>query len=171
MQYQIKRLTPEDAEQYHQIRLEGFRLQYREFRYSPEDEMSLPPGAIATRLQRDFVVRAYMQDELIGIGGITRCAGFKLNHRAILWRMYVRPNYRRKGVANVVMDELLTYAHERNIERIILTVVSENVKAINFYKHYGFIPYGVDASAIKLRGGTYLDEVLMAHSLLPKKRQ
>lgn len=75
------------------------------------------------------------------------------------------------GMSKMIMDELLPYAHERNMERIILMVVSSNVKAINFYKHCDFIPYGVAASAIKLRDVTYLDEVLMAHSLLPKERQ
>lgn len=75
------------------------------------------------------------------------------------------------GMSKNDNGRVVTLCHERNIERIILMVVSSNVKAINFYKHCDFIPYGVAASAIKLRDVTHLDEVLMAHSLLPKERQ
>jgi ribosomal protein S18 acetylase RimI-like enzyme len=157
----VKRLVPADAERFRSIRLEGFRLQEREFRFSPADELAIPLDTVKARLDADFVAGAFVDDELVGIGGLTRLAGSKLNHRALLWGMYVNAAHRGSGVADQIMQALIDFATKAGIESIILTVMSENETACRFYRRWGFTVYGTDRSSMKLEDGSYLDDTLM----------
>jgi len=165
MTYKIKRLKTDDYEAYRQIRIEGFTQQEREFRFSSEDEINITKDSVINRLNSDFIIGVYQTETLIGIGGLTQFIGSKLHHRALLWGMYVRSQYRGKNVANNIMNSLIDHAVNIQIEKIILTVVSDNIKAIRFYKKWKFTPYAIDANAIKLKHNEYLDEILMVRNL------
>lgn len=123
--------------------------------------MALSKDSVIERLKFDFVVGSYDAGTLIGMGGLTRFTGSKTSHRTLLWGMYVRPQYRGRGVANKIMNALIQHAKDIGMEQIILTVVSENIAAIHFYKKWGFLPYGIDPLAIKIKDNDYLDEMLM----------
>jgi RimJ/RimL family protein N-acetyltransferase len=157
----VRRLTPEEAESFRDVRLEGVRLQDREFRFSTEDELAIPMSALRARMETDFIVGAFVGDELVGIGGLTRQAGSKLSHRALLWGMYIKAAHRRSGLSDTMMQTLLDFAEQSEIESVILTVVSHNEVASRFYSRWGFIAYGIDRSVVKLADGSYLDETLM----------
>lgn len=161
----VRRLMPENAEIFRAIRLEGFRLQDREFRFSPEDELAVPLETVRARLQTDFVVGAFVSGELVGIAGLSRQGGAKLNHRALLWGMYVKANYRGSGTSNAIMQMLVEYAEKSGTEYIILTVARENSIANRFYERWGFNAYGIDKYAIKLADGSYIDELLMVRCM------
>lgn len=165
MHYELKRLGAEDFEDYHQIRIEGFEQQEREFRFSSQDEIKLPKNVVIERLKSDFIVGSYYDGHIVGIAGITRFVGSKLKHRALLWGMYVRPQYRGKNVANAIISSLINHSTDVGIESIVLTVVSSNLHAINFYKKWHFIPYAIDPYAVKLNNDDYLDEVLMVRRI------
>ncbi|MDI2113324.1 GNAT family N-acetyltransferase [Commensalibacter nepenthis] len=109
----------------------------------------LSKSVVIERLKSDFIIGSYENNNLIGIGGLTRFAGSKLQHRALLWGMYVRSEYRGKNVANTIMSLLIGHATDSKIERVILTVVSSNLRAISFYKKWKFISYGFDPYAVK----------------------
>jgi ribosomal protein S18 acetylase RimI-like enzyme len=158
----VRRLTQEDAESFRALRLEGFRLQERAFRYAPDDELAIPMHVVKARLETDFVAGAFMGGELVGIGGLSRQLGSKLKHRALLWGMYIKPAYRGSGVSNVMMQRLIGFAEQSGFESIILTVVSDNAPAQRFYARWGFTAYGLDRLAVKLADGSYVDETLMA---------
>lgn len=165
MHYIIKRLDANDYESYHKLRIEGATLQENEFRYSAQDEIKLSKQNTIERLNSDFVIGAYHADSLIGIGGISQFSGSKINHRALLWGMYVRKENRGTDAANQIIDSLINHSSHIKIEKLLLTVVSDNIKAIHFYKKWGFVPYAIDANAVKISNGNYLDEILMVRSL------
>lgn len=166
MMLNTKRLTVMDCEQYVQLRVEGFTHQTREFRFSPQDERGLKKDDIINRIKHEFIIGVFDQAELIAIGGVTPYSGSKLNHRALLWGMYVKPDYRGLGLSNKIVESLLSESKERAIEQVLLTVVSENKTAINLYEKWGFTPYAIDRLAVKVGENDYLDEMLMVKSLI-----
>lgn len=58
--------------------------------------------------------------------------------QAFLGFMYVRPEYRGRGINKIVMDELLAWAKKEGHTEVRLTVYSENESAIRAYEKVGF---------------------------------
>lgn len=155
----LRRLGPADAAAFKTLRLEGFALQPGEFRYAPEDEAEMPLAEVEARLARDFVVGAFCGGALVGVAGLQRCAGVKIRHKALLWGMYLRGEFRGSGAADAMMAALLAEAR-RSVEIVTLTVISDNARALRFYRRWGFAAYGVEPAAVKRDGG-YFDETAM----------
>lgn len=51
--------------------------------------------------------------------------------------LYVRPEYRRLGVAKTLMDELKAVAMKHGCRRVTWTVLKENGRAVRFYESLG----------------------------------
>jgi GNAT superfamily N-acetyltransferase len=160
-QLDARRLSSSDAAAFQMLRLEGFRLHEREFRYAPEDEIHLSPTNISERLDRDFVVGVFSGARLIAIAGLGANNGAKTRHKTLLWGMYVQAAFRGSGAADMLMSAIVDHARS-HAESIHLTVVRDNRRAVRFYERWGFLAYGVEPRAIKLADGSYLDETLMA---------
>ncbi|MBM3561911.1 MAG: GNAT family N-acetyltransferase [Alphaproteobacteria bacterium] len=163
MRATCRRLNAQDAQDFQALRLEGFRLEPRAFRFASEDEAHVTPAAVAERLQRDFVVGAFSAEDaqLIGVGGLAWSDGVKTRHKALLYGMYVKAPHRGSGVADEIMKRLIDEASAK-VEIITLTVVSSNLRALRFYQRWGFRAYGVEERSAKNEDGDYLDETLMA---------
>jgi len=54
--------------------------------------------------------------------------------------MYVKPEYRGKGVNNLVLEGLKEWCHERGIRELRLEVYTENLPALKAYEKAGFKP-------------------------------
>ena len=59
---------------------------------------------------------------------------------AYLGFMYVRPEFRGKGINNIVIQKLVNWAHQKNIYEIQLDVYAKNESALKAYKKFGFKP-------------------------------
>jgi RimJ/RimL family protein N-acetyltransferase len=73
--------------------------------------------------------------------------------------MYVRPAARNSGLGKKLVAAVLNHACAR-VEKVQLTVVSENERARRLYSTLGFVEYGFEKRALK-QDGRYYDEVLM----------
>ncbi|PWB84259.1 MAG: GNAT family N-acetyltransferase [Methylocystaceae bacterium] len=160
MSLSARRLDATDAAAFQALRLEGFRLQEREFRFAPEDEAGFALTDIGARLARDFVMGVFAGGRMIGVAGLTRFAGVKVRHKALLWGMYVRVEFRGSGAADMLMSAIVEHA-DGLVETITLTVIAENRRAIRFYERWGFAIHGVEPVSVKLPNGDYLGEALM----------
>ncbi|WP_353959930.1 GNAT family N-acetyltransferase [Chryseobacterium tructae] len=60
---------------------------------------------------------------------------------AYLGFMYVKPEYRGKGINKIITDELINWAKSRNISEIRLDVYAENESAVRAYEKAGFEPH------------------------------
>lgn len=165
MSFSMRRLEAADAAEFQRLRLEAFRLQEREFRFAPEDEADLPLADVASRLERDFVVGAFIETDMIGVAGLSRFTGMKVRHKGLLWGMYVRAECRGSGAADRLMAAIVDQA-EGAIEAITLTVIADNRRAVRFYERWGFAIYGTEPASVKLPNGAYLDEALMIKRLV-----
>lgn len=63
----------------------------------------------------------------------------------------VMPNYRRHGIGTQLLDEVVSYAKQMDINEISLSVWGENEKAIQFYKNYGFHIDNENTTWIKMK--------------------
>lgn len=155
----IVRLTPADAERYRAVRLEGLRGDPSGFRYSEAEDERIEASNWSARLAREFVVGAEQDGELVGVGGFSRFAGEKLDHKGLIWGMYVRPHARGTGAADAIMRALIAHARER-VRQLQLTVMADNARARAFYERHGFEHYATEPEAVR-RGDAYVDEALM----------
>jgi ribosomal protein S18 acetylase RimI-like enzyme len=82
-------------------------------------------------------------------------------HRGFIAGLYVRPDFRRRGLARALITEVLVRARRDNsLRRIYLTVVTIQDPAIQLYKSLGFSIYGTEHEAFSHQGQFY-DEHLM----------
>jgi GNAT superfamily N-acetyltransferase len=160
----VRRLTAADAPEFRRVRLEGFTASPDLFRIAAEEEAELSGEAVAARLEREHVVGGFVDGELQGIGGLTRFAGTRLDHRALLWGMYVRAEARGAGVGDAIVGALFDEARRIGVRSVLLTVIAGNERAERLYRRWGFERYGVEPGAVRTGSG-YVDEALMIRRL------
>ena len=166
---ELRRLYPEDAALFREIRLEGLQRDPDAFGGTFEVESAKPLAFFAERLGGSIVLGAFRGLELLGVAGFAVQPGPKHAHKGLLWGMYVRPSARQTGVARRLVEAIIEQARKR-VELIQLRVISENKAARRLYAGLGFQEYGVERRAAKYRG-KYHDDVLMAKMLLPEPGQ
>ncbi len=57
---------------------------------------------------------------------------------AKLKRMYILPDFQKRGIGNELLDKCIEYCRNSNFSRIILTTYLEMEGAVKFYKGKGF---------------------------------
>ena len=80
------------------------------------------------------VVIAYINDVPVGCGAIK----FYGDGAAEVKRMYVRNDYRRRGVARMMLNELEYWAEELNFNACILETGKKHPEAIALYQKKGY---------------------------------
>lgn len=84
-----------------------------------------------------------------------------LRHKAEIWGLYVKPEYRKNNIATSLIQHLVQSAKDNlGTEQILLKVAVPNSKAYSLYLKLGFLVYGTEIRALKV-GDQYVDEYLM----------
>ncbi len=132
------------------------------FRISPEDEKDAPfPTGDAPD---SFTLGAFEDGRLAGVVSFQREGRDrrKLRHKGLLFRMYVDPQWRGKGVGRALIETLLERAATLgDVEQINLTVVSNNPIAKKLYEKFGFVSFAVEKNALKWKGHYYTEEQMV----------
>lgn len=114
---------------------------------------------------RNFMVNAYLDDELVGNLGVSVVRPHvKYLHRGYLG-MSIRQEYTGMGLGSFMMKTALEQAKENGFEQVELGVYSDNLGARHMYTKMGFAEYGMNPRAFKLKDGTYVDEIIMVNFL------
>jgi RimJ/RimL family protein N-acetyltransferase len=156
---QIVRLTAADVGRFRAVRLEGLRSDPAGFRYSVAEDEAMSSSVWAERLDRDFVVAVEQDGEILGVGGFSRLAGEKLEHKGLIWGMYVRARARGTGAADAIMRALIAHARA-HVRQVQLTVLANNARARAVYERHGFVHYATEPEAVR-QGDEYYDEASM----------
>ncbi|RAZ70225.1 GNAT family N-acetyltransferase [Planococcus maitriensis] len=164
---EYRRLTPEDAEQYRELRLMALRTDADAFSTDFNEARQRPVSATAKNLANPAAVTfgAYGEGRLLAIMTLFRLSGKKTSHRAEVLAVYAREESRGAGIASTLFGHLLAFAGEwEGLEQLELAVNSENSRAIDFYDRFGFTRIGILPNA-QQTDGRYIDELMMVLKL------
>jgi ribosomal protein S18 acetylase RimI-like enzyme len=162
MMLSIRRLTPTDADAFFAMRLRCMAEAYDYFRSSVADIEADGIEDCVRRLASPHVriVGAFQNDTLVGIGGIAREARDKLNHKALLWGMFVASEAAGQGVGTAIVDALIAEA-QGFVRSLTLTLAADNDRARMLYERCGFTVYGREPQSVRQGENQYIDELLM----------
>jgi RimJ/RimL family protein N-acetyltransferase len=157
----IRRLTIADAEAFYAMRLRCMEEAFDFFRSSVADIEADGLADCERRLQSEHVriVGAFENDVLVGIGGISREARDKLDHKALLWGMFVVSEAAGKGIGKAIVEALIAEA-QGFVRSLHLTLVADNDRARMLYERCGFVVYGREPQSVR-QNDVYVDELLM----------
>ena len=169
----IRTLTPADVHEYRVLRLAALHEQPPAFGTPAAKEEKLALEAVAARLQASedtYILGAFSDDILVGTIRFARFDEANEKHRGCMAGLYVRPDFRRRGLARALATSVLERARrDPGLRRIHLTVVTAQDAAIQLYKSLGFRIYGTEHEAFSNQGQFY-DEHLMELLLQTKTK-
>jgi len=157
---EIRKLSPSDAAAFIKIRLAALRESPNAFMMDTVDEENETPQTILPRIYDEnqpsetFVIGAFDQGQLIGTSAFKRKKWRKLRHRGTLWGVYILPDYRKRGIAHILLQKTIDTAREiSELDQITLEVSGKFQR--NFYESLGFVAWGVEKNGTKI-GENYL---------------
>lgn len=158
----LLRAQVEHADDFRTIRLDALKSHPTAFSADIEAHKTLD---YAQRIRENLgsagaIYFAYIGDQIAGMTGVRRMYSSKTNHNAHIWGVYVKAEFRRRGLARSLMDACLHWSKENEAAIVKLAIVIPNPGVYSFYKGYGFKPYGTEPKAVKI-DGVYYDEILM----------
>ena len=123
--------------------------QIRDLVYCVLDEYGLKPDPGCTDADLADIEQAYFarggafyvleteDGSIIGAYGLYRMD----EHTCELRKMYLRRDYRAKGLGKRLLEDALTQARERGFTKVVLETASVLKEAIALYQSYGFTPH------------------------------
>jgi ribosomal protein S18 acetylase RimI-like enzyme len=159
----IRKLSPNDVDQFTRLRRESFKLAPLSF--EQEGDVILDPSVVMSQLEctdDQFILGFFDVDgRLGGMMGFNRYIPNKRKHRSYLWGVYLSEKLRGQGIARQLLRQLIQEARSmEGLERIILTVSNHATEALKLYRAEGFVEFGREPGAAKT-GAVRMDEVYM----------
>jgi RimJ/RimL family protein N-acetyltransferase len=81
-----------------------------------------------------------------------------------LWGVYVDPDWRGLHIAEVMINECITWSRDYRVIVLKLGVITTNASAIRCYTRSEFTVYGTDPKS-NFHAGVYYDELMMAREI------
>jgi RimJ/RimL family protein N-acetyltransferase len=157
-------LLADDAQQFQALRLRGLLEFPTAFASSYDEECERTVDEVAESLSPSdsgVVFGSFHERVLVGVAGVQRESHTKLAHKAVLWGVYVSPEFRQQGVGRDVFSRVLNYGFNNlAVRQVNLGVNTKNQAAIALYESLGFEPFGVEKGCL-LVDGQFHDELHM----------
>lgn len=151
----IRRLTPEDAPAYRELRLRALREHPDAFTSDWEEASARPPEESWQRLASVWVSFWGAFDEggsLAGMVGLECASRAKQRHKGTVVAMYVSREASGRGLGRGLLQALLVHAATIGLTDLVLTVTEGNSTAIRLYREAGFAAFGTEPRAIVVQG-------------------
>jgi ribosomal protein S18 acetylase RimI-like enzyme len=160
---EIRLLQEEDYLIYKEIRLELLDQHPTNFGSSKEDESQFEDDFWKTRLRKPTVDTYGLFDgnHLIGLSVVVYSPRTKMKHSATLNSVYIKPEYRKQGLASMLLDRIIKDVTDKGLHRLRLSVVTTNKDAITLYESRGFESSGIELEGI-FYDGQYYNQLLMS---------
>jgi ribosomal protein S18 acetylase RimI-like enzyme len=164
----IRPLSVQDAEKMRELRLLGLQTDPYAFGSAYETEVKKPMEFFESRCEETgdkVFFGVFVQGSLKGMGSIRREQAPKYRHHAEINAVYVHPDFRGRGVSQLILKNCIDRARSWDgVEYIQLGVSTINEPAIHIYTKAGFSIWGTMKSALKIDGKD-IDEHMMCLSL------
>ena len=167
----IRAVSPGDAEALRDLRLEALRLHPVSFSADLAEAEARPPEAWRRQAEENggagrgvilLAVDGGPGGTLAGMAGVYTPREPKLAHCGVVWGVYVRRPFRRRGVGRGLITACADWARGRGLVGLKLSAVNHDEgAAVRRYERCGFTAYGVEPFAVQWDGRLY-DEVLMS---------
>jgi RimJ/RimL family protein N-acetyltransferase len=168
----IRRLSPDDAHEWAELRREALEFHPLAFGSSIPDEFNTLVATAIDRLKvcdDSAFFGAFVNDTLIGTVGIRREDGDKRRHKCMIVAMFVRAGNRRDGVGGMLMTAAIRHARSwEGVEQIHLVVNDVASEAKRLYEKVGFRRWGIEPRSLKWKGD-YTDAIHMILELRERK--
>ncbi len=112
-----------------------------------------------------IMISAFEDGELVGNASLMRVFDKKKTLHRATFGMAMLKKVWGKGLGGKILSELIASAKQAGYEQIELEVVSTNVPAVSLYRKLGFEVYGERPRSLKLKNGSYSNELLMILNL------
>jgi len=148
-------MTAEDAAALFELRRQALHDSPFAFSASPEDDVWSSVDAVRARLQpsTDAIVFGAIEDRLAGMVGMTRFARVKERHKAYIWSVFVRPEYRGRGIAFQLLQAAIAHARTMpGVDVLQLSVNETTPAAQSVYEKCGFVVWGVEPDGLRHAG-------------------
>lgn len=162
----IRPICESDLHTYRTLRLEALQLHPEAYNSDYADQAADPDSVWLGRIDASIegkdsrIFLAEDAGQAVGLMAVFRAKGVKVCHSATLVSVYIRPNYRRRGLAGRMIREVLAWCASAGVQILRLAVVTTNVPAIRCYQRCGFAVYGIEPQVVRI-GDRYYDELLM----------
>lgn len=170
----LRRLRTSNASAFREIRSEGLRLHPDAFGASFAEEQSQALERVADRLENGHVMAAVADDAIAGVIGLACSRAEKTRHIGLIWGLYVRPSWRRSGVARRLLEAVISDARQihpqawmSDLRSLRICVEANNRAAIDLYEALGFRAWAVEKQAL-LVGDHFHDEIHMRLDFAPQ---
>jgi ribosomal protein S18 acetylase RimI-like enzyme len=154
----IRRLTPDDAPAFRELRLRALREHPHAFTSDWEEASTRPPEESRQRLASVGVPFWGAFDEggvLTGMVGLECASGVKQRHKGRVVAMYVSREAAGRGTGRELLRALMLHAAAIGLSDLVLTVTEGNASALRLYREAGFTAFGTEPRAIVVDGNPY----------------
>jgi RimJ/RimL family protein N-acetyltransferase len=158
----VRLLTKKDAPAFYRLRLRAVKEETRSFLETAAEVKKRTP---ASYFKNGWIAGAFVGKKLVGITGLYRHSGKKVEHKGTVWGVYVTPDARGQGLTRKMITLLLDEAKKAGLEQVHISTDRTNEVTMALYQKIGFKPYGTEKHILKLADGSYIDDVWMVKFL------
>jgi RimJ/RimL family protein N-acetyltransferase len=155
----IRLLNQQDWQSWKDLRLEALQNAPEAYGSSYDEEANQSDQEFQANLTRTDILGAFNHDQLVGCAGFFRMNQIKMNHRGVLYGMYINPEFRGQGIAGQLIEAVISHAQSR-VTQLHVTCVTTNPTAVKLYERHGFHIYGTEPRSLKI-GDQFYDEYMM----------
>lgn len=167
----VREAKPVDAIQFRELRLGALQDNPIAFTADYQKNSKHPlkywEDMLTVQADEATIFLAGHKSSLLGMTGIARGSSPKTRHSAMIWGVYVKPEWRGLHIAEELITRCFAWSRSRKIVLLKLGVAVVNQSAIRCYERCGFKAYGTEPRAVFYEGN-YYDELLMYRPLEEK---
>jgi ribosomal protein S18 acetylase RimI-like enzyme len=159
VEIEIKKLTSDRWNDLKKLRLEALKNEPTAFGSSFEEEVDAPKEEWQRKIGN--TIFALHNGQPVGMMVYVFSNRLKMKHIADIHAVYVNPDFRNRGIGNMMFSKTLSLIKENaQIRKIKLTVNPEQNQAVSLYKKHGFEMTGISKKELFFDRKFY-DEMLM----------
>jgi RimJ/RimL family protein N-acetyltransferase len=164
----VREAKPADAARFRELRLGALLDSPIAFSADYQKNFSQPlkywEDMLTFQQDESTIHFALHESDLIGMTGIAQGNSPKTRHAAVVWGVYVKPEWRGLHIAEELIRAGFHWAKARGIVVARLGVAAINQSAVRCYERCGFKIYGTEPRSL-FHEGKYYNFHLMDRSL------